>query len=63
MAEINQREQSSGNIFADLNIPEPSRYIAKAQLAFSICTIIQERNLTQVRNADALPVVLRRSER
>jgi predicted XRE-type DNA-binding protein len=63
MAEINQREQSSGNIFADLNIPEPSLYLAKAELANQIYTVIQERNLTQVRNADALPVVLRRSER
>ena len=63
MAEVNHREESSGNIFADLNIPEPSLYLAKAELANQICTVIQERNLTQLSNADALPVVLRRSAR
>ena len=48
MAKVNHREESSSNVFADLNIPEPYLYLVKAQLAFSICTIIQERNLTQV---------------
>lgn len=56
MVEINKREQSSGNVFADLNIPEPSLYLAKAQLAHQICTIIQERNLTQVEAAEILGI-------
>ena len=56
MAEVNHREESSGNVFADLNIPEPSFYLAKARLAFSICTIIQERNLTKVEAAKILDV-------
>ena len=50
MAEVNHREESSGNIFADLNIPEPSLYLAKAELANQICRVIQERNLTQRQN-------------
>ena len=66
MIEINQREASSGNVFADLNIPKPSLYLAKAQLANRVYEVIKERNLSQVRNADALPVVedddLRRRE-
>ena len=53
----NKREESSGSVFADLNIPKPSLYLAKAQLAHQICEIVRERNLSQVRNADALPVV------
>jgi len=56
MAEVNQREQSSGNIFADLNIPEPSLYLAKAQLAKQILTVIRERNLTQIEATDILDI-------
>lgn len=56
MTKINQREPSSGNIFADLNIPEASLYLAKAKLAHQICTIIQSRNLTQVEAAAILGI-------
>lgn len=56
MREVNKREQSSDNVFADLNIPEPSLYLAKAQLAHQICTIIEERNLTQVEAAKILRI-------
>ena len=56
MAKVNHREESSSNVFADLNIPEAYLYLVKAQLAFSICTIIQERNLTQVEAADILGI-------
>ena len=56
MTEVNQREESSGNVFADLNIPEPSLYLAKAQLAHQICEVIKERNLTQVEAAEILGI-------
>ena len=56
MTEVNQREESSGNVFADLNIPEPSLYLAKAQLAHQICQVIKERNLTQVEAAEILGI-------
>ena len=56
MMEVNNREPSSGNVFADLNIPEPSLYLAKAQLAHQICRIIEERNLTQVEAAEILGI-------
>lgn len=56
MMEVNNREPSSGNVFADLNIPEPSLYLAKAQLAHQICTIIESRNLTQVEAAEILRI-------
>lgn len=56
MMEVNQREESSGNVFADLNIPEASLYLAKAQLAHQICEAIKERNLTQVEAASILGI-------
>ena len=57
MIEVNLREASSGNVFANLNMEEPTLYLAKAQLANQICEIVREQNLSQVRNASALPVV------
>ena len=56
MMEVEQREQSMGNVFAELNIPEPNLYLAKAKLAHQICTIIQSRNLTQVEAAEILGI-------
>jgi predicted XRE-type DNA-binding protein len=56
MMEVNKREESSGNVFADLNILEPSLYMAKAQLAHQICEVINERNLTQVEAAEILGI-------
>ncbi len=56
MMEVDKREQSSGNVFADLNIPEPNLYLAKAKLAHQICTIIQSRNLTLVEAAEILGI-------
>lgn len=49
-------EESSGNVFADLNIPEPEQYLAKAQLAARICEIIQKRGLNQSQAAQILHV-------
>ena len=49
-------EESSGNVFADLNIPEPEQYLAKAQLATRIYEIIQEQELTQSQAAEILHV-------
>lgn len=56
MTEIERREESSDNIFADLNIPEPSLYMAKAQLAHQICEVIKERSLTQIKAAEILGI-------
>lgn len=40
-------QRSSGNVFADINIPNPSRYLVKAELAARIYQIVQRRRLTQ----------------
>lgn len=39
--------ESSGNIFADLGLPNPEERLAKAELARAIRKIIAERDLTQ----------------
>ncbi len=39
--------RSSGNVFADLRIPDPEQYMAKAKLAAKILRIVQQRRLTQ----------------
>jgi predicted XRE-type DNA-binding protein len=39
--------KSSGNVFADLGLPNPEERLAKAELARQIRAIIAERGLTQ----------------
>jgi predicted XRE-type DNA-binding protein len=39
---------SSGNVFADIGVPEPEEELAKAQLASRIREIVRGRRLTQV---------------
>ncbi len=40
-------EKSSGNVFADLGLPNPEERLAKAHLALEIGRIIKARKLTQ----------------
>jgi predicted XRE-type DNA-binding protein len=47
-------QKSSGNVFADLHLPDPEGRLAKAQLAHQICQIIAARGLTQVKAAQLL---------
>jgi predicted XRE-type DNA-binding protein len=44
-------EMGSGNVFADLGLPNPEDRLAKAELARRISLIIAERRLTQVEAA------------
>ena len=46
-------ESSSGNIFADLDLPAAEELETKAQLAHRIDEIIRGRHLTQAEAADA----------
>ena len=39
--------RGSGNVFADLGLPNPEERLAKAQLAYAIQKVIDERGLTQ----------------
>ena len=46
--------QSSGNVFKDMGFSDAEQYLAKAQLASRINTIIQSRDLTQKQAGDIL---------
>ncbi len=46
--------ESSGNVFADLGIPNPQEALAKAKLAARICQLIAEHGLDQKQAAALL---------
>lgn len=47
---------SSGNVFADLGLPNPEELLAKAELAHKITVQIRKRGLTQAQAAKLLGV-------
>ena len=47
---------SSGNVFADIGVPEPEEELAKAQLASRIREIVRGRRLTQVAAAAVMGI-------
>lgn len=47
---------SGGNVFADLKIPNPDQYLAKAELAAKILQIVQQRRLTQAATGKLLGI-------
>ena len=47
---------SSGNVFADLGVAEPEEALAKSELAATIRTIIERRQLTQAQAGDLLGI-------
>ena len=49
-------EESSGNVFADLNLPDAEELFLKATLGYEVFQIIEERKLTQAEAADILGV-------
>lgn len=49
-------EVSSGNVFADLGLPNPEEMLAKAELAIQINSLIEQKKLTQVEAAKLLDV-------
>lgn len=48
--------KGSGNVFADLGLPNPEERLAKAELAFQISRIIERRGLTQRAAAELMGV-------
>ncbi len=51
-----EHEVSSGNVFADLGVPNPEEALAKAQLARAICLLIEKESLSQKEVAQRLGV-------
>ncbi len=49
-------EESSGNVFADLELSEPDERLAKADLAAKIAQIISKRHLSQAQAAELLGI-------
>jgi predicted XRE-type DNA-binding protein len=49
-------EVGSGNVFADLGLPNPEEHLAKAELASRINEVIQQRRLTQAVTAELLGI-------
>lgn len=47
---------SSGNVFADLGLPNPEEALAKAELTQKIILLIRKRGLTQAQAAKVLGV-------
>lgn len=48
--------EGSGNVFADLGLPNPEQEMMKARLTLQIYRIIRERGLTQAEAAKALGI-------
>ncbi len=48
--------KSSGNVFYDIGLNEPDKYLAKVKLAHQINTIIKNRNLKQTDAAKILGI-------
>lgn len=49
-----QVEKSSGNVFADIGVPESEQELVKAKLALQIYRLIKSRQLTQTEAAKLL---------
>lgn len=49
-------EYSSGNVFVDLNLPNPEEMLAKAELARQIYGVIKKKKLTQKKAAVLLSI-------
>ena len=48
--------EGSGNVFADLGLPNPEQELLKARLTLQIYSIVKERGLTQVEAAKVLGI-------
>jgi predicted XRE-type DNA-binding protein len=49
-------EQGSGNVFADLGLPNPEQELLKARLTMQIYRIVKERGLTQAQAGEILGI-------
>ena len=48
--------ESSGNVFADLGLPNPEQELAKAELTLQLYRIIKQRGMTQAEAGRALGI-------
>ena len=50
------REESSGNVFADLGVPHPEQELLKARLTLQIYRIMKARRVTQTQAGEILGI-------
>ncbi|GEM_PF-492965 len=48
--------ESSGNVFADLGLPDAEEALTKAELAMAITAFVQAHGMTQIQAADVLGI-------
>ncbi len=51
-----RRTKGSGNVFADLGLPNPEQELLKARLTLQIYKIVKERGLTQAQAGELLGI-------
>lgn len=51
-----EHEKSSGNVFADIGLPNADEHLVKAKLVFKIDALMRERGLKQVEAANLFGV-------
>jgi predicted XRE-type DNA-binding protein len=56
MAKKTKITRGSGNVFADLGLPNPEQELLKAQLSLQIYRIVKQRGLTQAQAASVLGI-------
>jgi predicted XRE-type DNA-binding protein len=56
MSDVPKHTVGSGNVFADLGLPDADLLLAKAELARQIGSIIEHRHLTQAQAAQILGI-------
>ena len=56
MATKIEHENSSGNVFADIGLPNAGEHLVKARLVFKIDALMRERGMKQVQAADLFGV-------
>ena len=49
-------EDSSGNVFQDIGLPDSEGYLTKAEITSQICAIINKRKLSQAKVAKLLKI-------
>jgi predicted XRE-type DNA-binding protein len=53
---VSRVTEGSGNVFADLGLPNPEQELLKAQLTLQIYTILKDSSMTQIEIAKILGV-------
>ena len=51
MTKVIEHENGSGNVFADIGLPNPGEHLVKAKLVLKIDALMRERRLKQVEAA------------